>query len=904
MIPMTKISGNGGAVAMLILTALLNLSSSRPVQAQTAPAIETVNGQPAAAHEVIVNFRNAPTNELVQYLKSILDARQMGLIGKIVSGQLWRLQSDSLDIPTLLAQLEAFTDVAYVEPNYIIEGTAVPTDTSFSQQWGLRNTGQTVNGVTGWTGADIGTTSAWDVTRGSTAQVVAVLDTGIHYAHTDLASNIWSAPASFTVTINGVSVTCASATKGFNALTNTCDPNDDHGHGTHIAGIIGAVGNNSAGVAGVSQVAKIMPVKVLTSTGTGTVADAIEGIEFVIQAKQAFAATSGANVRVINASWGGGPYSQALFDAINSAYANNILFVTSAGNNATNNDVIAYYPAGYNLGNIIVAAASDSTDYLMFESNYGSSTVDLAAPGHNIYSTMKGGTYGFASGTSQAAAMVSGAAALVLSTCTTLTTDALKSTLLNNVTQVGSLTGEVATGGRLNVNTALRACMPPAKPSAPTGLTAVAGNAKATLRWTASAGATSYNIKVATSSRGPWTTVASTSATTFVVTGLTNGLTYYPVVSAVNAGGESANSTYVKVVAVAPAGPTGLAATAGQWSASLKWTAVAAATGYNVKRATATSGPWTTIGTTTGTSFTATQLPGGTVSYFVVSYLYADGESLNSAYVSATPTAPAGPTGLTAVAGNAKATLSWTASTGATGYNVKRATSTSGPWTTVGSTSSTTFTVTGLTNGTLYYLRVSFFTPDGESLNSSYVSAKPVAPAGPTGVTAAAGDASATIKWTAVASATAYNVKRSTSTSGPWTTVGTTSGTAFTVTGLANGTSYYFVVSYLYAEGESANSAYVLAKPLAPPAAPTGLKATGQTGQVYLAWSAATGAVGYNIYRATSAGGAYTMVGTTTSRAYYDKLLTKGAYFCYVLRAYNANKTEGPQSLEACATVQ
>ena len=261
--------------------------------------------------------------------------------------------------------------MAYSEPNFVIRQDAVPTDTSFAQQWGLRNTGQTVNGVPGWTGADIGAVSAWDITQGSTAYVVAVLDTGVEYGHTDLSTNIWAAPASFTVTLNGVSVTCASATKGFNALTDTCDPADDYGHGTHIAGIIGAIGNNSKGVAGVSQVAKIMPVKILTSTGTGTIADAIEGIEFVVQTKQKFAVDQRRQRARDQRELGRRAVLAGALDAISKASQNNILFVTSAGNNGASNDVIAYYPASYDLPNVVAVAASDSADYLTFESNYG-----------------------------------------------------------------------------------------------------------------------------------------------------------------------------------------------------------------------------------------------------------------------------------------------------------------------------------------------------------------------------------------------------------------------------------------------------------------------------------------------------------------------------------------------------
>ena len=200
----------------------------------------------------------------------------------------------------LLGVLRAHPAVTYVEPNYIVRTRTVPDDPEFSLQWRLLNTGQIVKGQAGIPGADIKAEAAWDVTTGSTANVVAVLDTGVDYTHPDLAANIWRAPASFRVSIDGADIVCAAGTHGFNAIAKTCDPLDDHDHGTHVAGIIGASGNNGVGVTGVNWTARILPVKVLDATGTGTVADAIAAVEFLIQTKSAFAASVGANVRVLS----------------------------------------------------------------------------------------------------------------------------------------------------------------------------------------------------------------------------------------------------------------------------------------------------------------------------------------------------------------------------------------------------------------------------------------------------------------------------------------------------------------------------------------------------------------------------------------------------------------------------
>ena len=285
------------------------------------------------------------------------------------------------------------------------------------------------------------------------------MDTGIDYNHPDLAANVWSAPSSFTVNIGGTNITCAAGTHGFNAITNTCDPLDDNNHGSHCFGTIGGVGNNGVGVAGVNWTASIMGAKFLNSGGSGTTANAINAIEFTIQAKQIFGAN--ANVRVLSNSWGGGGFSQALLDEINKANTNNMLFTAAAGNNGSNNDTTPFYPANYNAPNVVAVAATDNRDQLASFSNFGATTVDLGAPGVNILSTTTGNTDSFFSGTSMATPHVSGAAALVLSSCPSLTTAALRSNLLNNVDPISALSGKSVTGGRLNVNRAIRACGAP-----------------------------------------------------------------------------------------------------------------------------------------------------------------------------------------------------------------------------------------------------------------------------------------------------------------------------------------------------------------------------------------------------------------------------------------------------------
>src|SRR5712692_7629535 len=349
-------------------------------------------------------------------------------------------------------------NVRYAEPDYFAWPAGVPNDANFKLQWGFQNTGQTVNGVTGTAGADERAVSAWNVTTGSAganAVVVAVVDTGVQYNHPDLETNMWSNP--------GTIGNCPAGTHGFNILNQTCSPMDDDtvygGHGTHIAGIIGAATNNVYGVAGLNWTVQIMAVKWIPASTQGTTSNLITALQWVINAKQA-----GVNVRVVNDSgtWVGTAFSQALSDEIDLLGSNDILFVTAAGNTAQDNDTTPRYPCVYDRANQICVAATDQNDHLWTSSsttgsNYGINTVDLAAPGVNIYSTKRLTNTGFITGTSMSAGEVSGAAALILSQGYQPVAT-LKSMILNNVDPLPSLTTFVRTGGRLNVCSAVPGC--------------------------------------------------------------------------------------------------------------------------------------------------------------------------------------------------------------------------------------------------------------------------------------------------------------------------------------------------------------------------------------------------------------------------------------------------------------
>jgi fibronectin type 3 domain-containing protein len=262
-------------------------------------------------------------------------------------------------------------------------------------------------------------------------------------------------------------------------------------------------------------------------------------------------------------------------------------------------------------------------------------------------------------------------------------------------------------------------------------LTATAGNAQVSLSWTAASGASSYKIKRAAVSGGPYATIVTSSVGTAFLDGtVTNGTTYFYVVSAVNAYGESSNSAEKSATptAPAPATPTGLTATAGNAQVGLSWTGVVGATTYKVKRGTATGGPYsTTVGTPTSTSITDSAVVNGTTYFYVVTAVVAAIESGNSNEKSATPTlpAPSAPKGFVAAAGNAQVVLSWLPTTYAASYDVKRATTSGGPYTTINSPTTTSFTDTGRSNGTTYFYVITATNASGTSANSAEASATP-----------------------------------------------------------------------------------------------------------------------------------------------------------------------------------
>ena len=289
-----------------------------------------------------------------------------------------------------ISYLNRTSHVAVAEPDYLVQISALPNDPSFGSLWGMDNTGQ--NG--GTSNADINAPEAWNTSTGTKHTIVAVVDTGVDYLHPDLAANMWHNPRETAGNGrdddgNGY----RDDVYGWNFINNTPSVMDDNGHGTHVSGTIGAVGDNGIGVAGVNWNTQIMALKFLDKNGSGYLSNAVRAINYAV--------ANGA--KVINASFGGGGYDSAMATAINNAKAHGVIVVAAAGNDGTNNDSRAEYPANYGGDNVVAVAATDRTDNLASFSNYGRSTVDIAAPGVSIYSTLPNGRYGTYSGTSMAA---------------------------------------------------------------------------------------------------------------------------------------------------------------------------------------------------------------------------------------------------------------------------------------------------------------------------------------------------------------------------------------------------------------------------------------------------------------------------------------------------------------------
>lgn len=751
--------------------------------------------------------------------------------------------------------------VASVEPDERLYPSLTPDDPGFIYQWSMKPYSTNSYGSNA--------SGAWDYTTGSSSVVVAVVDSGYvdHPEYNDrilqgydFVSNALSAndgggrdndahdPGDWVTTSESVNI---------GGYFEDCTVGNSSWHGSHVAGIIGATGNNATGVAGVAWGIKILPVRVLGKCG-GSRSDIVTGIRWAAGITIDGVPTNDHPAKVINLSLGGSSAcSESMQAAITEVIGLGVTVVTAAGNEAS--------PASSNEpGNcvgVINVAATGKYGELASYSNYGTG-VDLAAPGGGIHdlgirSTVDSGTeepegwaYGYERGTSMAAPHVTGAVAMILSVNPALSPASVK-TVLTSTTRALPSSGTYATcvgrcgAGLLDVKAAVIFAAGLHAPGAPTGLVATSAPSSVSLSWVApvdDGGAPITDYKVQRSSNGglSWTTVADgiSTATGFTVTGLTNGRTYTFRVAAINFVSLGATSdTATSVPATVPSKPQVLRSKRGPASVILTWkkprsSGGAAVSDYVIEQSTDNL-TWTNVtdSVTAVTGFTVTGLTNGTRYYFHIAATNSAGQSLWTSSTSMTPLAvPAAPTDLAGIPGNKLASLTWVAptdigGTAITSYVVQRSSNGGLSWTTVtGSSLLPSRTAKGLRNGTAYLFRVAAKNKVGRGPWSDTFGVTPrTKPTAPQTVVATAGDAQVTLTWLAPKSnggnaITAYQVESSPDGIN-WTVVTSSIDPltlAYTATSLANDVPVRFRIAAINEAGVGSYSSVRTATPTAP----------------------------------------------------------------------------------------
>ena len=407
----------------LTLTFLI-VSAFSSVAFAADESVQTIEGEYLVTRQELAlrSSRSYQKPELIKLAPSgDLNLRSAGFKSRAYDSQV--VQEDCEQI------MLADPTITNCEPNVIWNIARTPNDAEFDELWGLRNTRAP---------------EAWGVTQGSEEVIVAVLDTGVDHDHVDLEGNMWV--NSGEIPGNGIDDDrngYIDDINGYDFFNNDGNSDDDNGHGTHCAGTIGARGNNGIGITGVNWNVRIMGLKFLSSGGGGSTNTAIDAIDYAIEM----------GAKVINASFGGSFRSQALFEAIQRAEQAGVIFVAAAGNSSANNDTTDHYPSNFNLEltNVMSVAATDEDDELAFFSNFGARSVDVAAPGARILSTLPGNRYGALSGTSMAAPHVAGLAALMLANQPSLSASQVISQIINTSDRLGSLASRSLSQGRINM---------------------------------------------------------------------------------------------------------------------------------------------------------------------------------------------------------------------------------------------------------------------------------------------------------------------------------------------------------------------------------------------------------------------------------------------------------------------
>ena len=430
--------------AASILIGLISLVSISTASAGIHPDPEAVPGEYIVKMKPQLRVQNYSVGTLAQtlnaYVKNTIPDLNLVVIKKSV------LETQK----SVIQQLSQNPYVQYAEPNFIYRISRTPNDPMLGQLWGMQNTGaKDTQGQDGTVGMDIGATQAWDIETGSENTLIAVIDTGIGYNTPDLKDNVWTNVAELNGKAgidddnNGI-IDDIHGANFSDAAKPTGDPLDDHGHGSHCSGTIGARGDDGQGLVGVNWKTKIMGVKFLTADGSGSLEGAVLAINYATKM----------GAKIMSNSWGGGGFSQALLDAIKASNAAGALFVAAAGNESNNNDSNETYPASYDVPNVLSVAAIDNKGQLASFSNYGKTKVHVGAPGVNIVSVTTAG-YESWSGTSMATPHVSGIAGLLASHFPQMTGVEIKQRIISTAKPDKFLARKVSSNGVANAYTAL-----------------------------------------------------------------------------------------------------------------------------------------------------------------------------------------------------------------------------------------------------------------------------------------------------------------------------------------------------------------------------------------------------------------------------------------------------------------
>ena len=438
----------------LLLAALSATGLAVAAPAGAAPGPATPATPPAAPGELVVGYVAGASDTARERARDRVAAVRAE---RVVPARAGRAEVELVRLPAgqgraaAIRQLEADPAVAYAEPNWTYTHAATATDpyVKDGRLWGVYGDASSPANQYGSQAAE-----AW--ARGSTGSksvYVGVIDEGIQFNHPDLDANVWINPFDLANGVDDDGNGYVDDVRGYDFANddNTIYDGGSRGslddHGTHVSGTIAAEANNGAGLAGVTWSTTLISGKFLGRRG-GSLADAVQAVDYFTDLKTA----RGLNIVATNNSWGGGGYSNALYDAISRANAAGILFVAAAGNSGTDNDTTPSYPSGYDLPNVIAVAAIDKTGALASFSQYGARTVDLGAPGVDVWSTTAYNGYSSYNGTSMATPHVTGAAALYAASRPGAAAAEIKAAILSSAVPTGSLTGKTVTGGRLNAS--------------------------------------------------------------------------------------------------------------------------------------------------------------------------------------------------------------------------------------------------------------------------------------------------------------------------------------------------------------------------------------------------------------------------------------------------------------------